>query len=336
MRKPSTNTSVVHLSKPYHVIHASHEFACYLGYSPEELNGRSLAIMQSQDIGSCKCFEEIMEALESGKCQESGIKIRRRDHSPVCVKIKAITTETGKDNIFGVISIMHMVEIVDCSSPANLPDITRSNMNTELNRPSRQHEDTSNPAVALKARAELQEALSKASCQICKTLLAHEKSRRSSTADISSHQQPSATRTSSVGAVESTVPGLHSHHTTLFPGASTQQPSMTRASSLPVSSSGSKLAGVPLDLIARCARETLSSVRAACALLSKSAADAAQLEAAAAGLIEAETLPQAGRWHRRDLSPALAAAWSAVARALRGHGAAARGTGPNHDDLYDE
>jgi hypothetical protein len=290
MREPSTNTSVVQLSKPYHVIHASHEFACYLGYSPEELNGRSLAIMQSQDIGSCKCFEEIMEALESGKCQESGIKIRRRDHSPVCVKIKAITTETGKDNIIGVISAIDLVEIVNCSSPANLPDITRSDLNTGLSCPSRQLEDTRKPAVALKARGALLEVLSRASRQICKTLLTHEKSRRSSMDDISSQQEPSAARTSSVGAVESIV------------------------------------AGVPLDIIARCARQALSSVRATCAHLSKSAADAAQLEAAAAGLIEAETLPQAGRWHRRDLSPALAAAWSAVARALRGQGSAARGS----------
>jgi hypothetical protein len=284
-----TDTCVVHLSKPYNVIHASREFACYLGYSPEELNGRSLALMQSQDSDTC-CFEEIMEALKSGKCQESGMKIRRKDHSDTCVKIKAITTETGKDNIIGVISAIDLVEIVNCSSPANLPDITRSDLNTGLSCPSRQLEDTRKPAVALKARGALLEVLSRASRQICKTLLTHEKSRRSSMDDISSQQEPSAARTSSVGAVESIV------------------------------------AGVPLDIIARCARQALSSVRATCAHLSKSAADAAQLEAAAAGLIEAETLPQAGRWHRRDLSPALAAAWSAVARALRGHGAAARGS----------
>jgi hypothetical protein len=87
------------------------------------------------------------------------------------------------------------------------------------------------------------------------------------------------------------------------------------------------VSGIPVDIIARCAKNALSSVRAACAAAAaESSTDATQLEAAAAGLIEAETLPQAGRWHRRDLSPALAAAWSAVARALRGHGAAARGS----------
>jgi hypothetical protein len=36
-----------------------------------------------------------------------------------------------------------------------------------------------------------------------------------------------------------------------------------------------------------------------------------------AALIEREALPQAGRWHRRDLVPGATAAWRAVIRALQ-------------------
>ena len=75
------------------------------------------------------------------------------------------------------------------------------------------------------------------------------------------------------------------------------------------------MGGVPLELIARCAREAVAAIRASCDD-GCGACDAARL-GMAAGLVEAEALPQAGRWHRRDLAPALGAAWRAVLRALQ-------------------
>ena len=73
--------------------------------------------------------------------------------------------------------------------------------------------------------------------------------------------------------------------------------------------------GVPLEIVARCARDAFATVRSACDD-GRGGCDAARA-VLAAQLVEAEALPQAGRWHRRDLAPGLAAAWNAVLRALR-------------------
>ena len=63
-------------------------------------------------------------------------------------------------------------------------------------------------------------------------------------------------------------------------------------------------------LIAQCGRTALAAIRMA------SGGDPRWL-ALCAAVIEREALPQAGRWHRRDLVPAATAAWRAVVRALR-------------------
>ena len=72
--------------------------------------------------------------------------------------------------------------------------------------------------------------------------------------------------------------------------------------------------GVPLPLVARCARDTLVAISAACA------DGCGGWDAGRVGvvrrLVEAEVLPQAGRWHRRDLVPGLEATWRAVLRNL--------------------
>ena len=62
-------------------------------------------------------------------------------------------------------------------------------------------------------------------------------------------------------------------------------------------------------LVARCARMLLNAVRHACS--DRSVIDPSLLRLCA-DLIGEEVLPQSVRWHRRDLSPALIAAWSAV------------------------
>jgi hypothetical protein len=68
------------------------------------------------------------------------------------------------------------------------------------------------------------------------------------------------------------------------------------------------------EIIARCARTALAAVRgSACC---GDAADLSRRLAMCASLIEREALPQAGRWHRRDLVPAATAAWRAVLRAI--------------------
>ncbi len=75
-------------------------------------------------------------------------------------------------------------------------------------------------------------------------------------------------------------------------------------------------ASVPPALVAACARQALATILAAGSGGGRSAVwDAARARACAA-LLEAEALPQAARWHRRDLVPALLAAWAAVRRAL--------------------
>ena len=102
------------------------------------------------------------------------------------------------------------------------------------------------------------------------------------------------------------------------------QATITRSRSEPLPGEAAALAttgGVPLELVARCARKALAAVRAACD------DGAGGWDAGRAGLItwlvEAEALPQAGRWHRRDLAPALMAAWRAVLRALAAAGVGA-------------
>ncbi len=72
--------------------------------------------------------------------------------------------------------------------------------------------------------------------------------------------------------------------------------------------------GAPPQLVAHCARQALAAVRAACG---GSDGWDAGLARACAALLEAEALPQAARWHRRNLVPALLAAWRAVLRALQ-------------------
>ena len=102
-------------------------------------------------------------------------------------------------------------------------------------------------------------------------------------------------------------------------------PAITRSRSEPLPGEAAALAttgGVPLELVARCASKALAAVRAACD------DGAGGWDAGRAGLVtwlvETEALPQAGRWHRRDLAPALAAAWRAVVRALAGGKAGGR------------
>jgi hypothetical protein len=67
------------------------------------------------------------------------------------------------------------------------------------------------------------------------------------------------------------------------------------------------------EQIAHNARTLLSAVRQACS--SGSALDPRRL-LMCAELVAAEELPQAARWHRRDLAPGLIAAWRAVLRAI--------------------
>ncbi len=72
--------------------------------------------------------------------------------------------------------------------------------------------------------------------------------------------------------------------------------------------------GVPLDLVKHCARQTLAAIQPACRSVG-GGWDAA-LARACARRLEVEALPQAARWHRRDLVPALLTTWRAVLRAL--------------------
>ena len=76
-------------------------------------------------------------------------------------------------------------------------------------------------------------------------------------------------------------------------------------------------------LIARCASSGASQVIGLCDAGTGGCGGAAWRLRLCAALIEQEVIPQAARWHRRDLSPALLAAWHAVLTALREATAAA-------------
>jgi hypothetical protein len=88
--------------------------------------------------------------------------------------------------------------------------------------------------------------------------------------------------------------------------------SQSDSDSVLLSSQGSSNVVTPA-LVARCARTALATVRAACG----GGSGDPRLLALCAALIEREALPQAGRWHRRDLVAGATAAWRAVLRALR-------------------
>ncbi len=71
--------------------------------------------------------------------------------------------------------------------------------------------------------------------------------------------------------------------------------------------------------MARCVNLLLAHVRQVC---SYGGVPSRQRLRMCAALVSAEVLPQAARWHRRDLAPGLIAAWRAALRAIA----------PPHDD----
>ena len=117
--------------------------------------------------------------------------------------------------------------------------------------------------------------------QICKAILANEKERKSHTAEL---------------------------------GATTPTTASAGQSDAKIAQLLAATGGVPLPLVARCARDALAAISAACAD-SCSGWDAGRV-GVVRRLVEAEVLPQAGRWHRRDLVPGLEATWRAVLRNL--------------------
>ncbi len=67
------------------------------------------------------------------------------------------------------------------------------------------------------------------------------------------------------------------------------------------------------EIVARCANILLADVRQAC---SYGGVPSQRRLCMCAALVSAEVLPQAARWHRRDLAPYLIAAWRAALRAI--------------------
>lgn len=80
------------------------------------------------------------------------------------------------------------------------------------------------------------------------------------------------------------------------------------------SQAATTVAGVSVELIAKCARGAFISLRTACDD-GTGRWDIART-ALAMRLVADEVLPQAERWHRRDLVDALTEAWRAVLRVL--------------------
>ena len=301
---PAAETSkelcLVQSSRPFHIVQASPEFAPYFGYDMDELHGPNLELLQSPESGTLR-FEDTIKALKSGKEQESE-QDDERDGSRIRAPVKVSTllalevgvslAATSKKATITQ-SFVHVDD--DYDSPA-LPDVFRNALNIEAqhrlcmqqktqlarevcsNINSTQLTTSATCKSAEEATDKLRCLLSRASCQICKALLASEKDMRAA-------------------------------HSNAAPPTTAAATPIHQATPPPV------MGGMPLELIARCARQALVSIRSACDD-GGGGLDGARA-AMALRLVEAEVLPQAGRWHRRDLAPALEATWWAVVRALR-------------------
>ena len=288
---------LVQSSTPFHIVQASPDLSSFFEYDLDDSHGRSLELVHSPERGNTR-YEDAIKASKSGKEQESELNVDKKYGSRIRTPVKvsmlpALEVAVSLDVTSKKATTTHSFVHVDdgyYDSPA-LPDVFRNALNIEAQhrlcmqqKTQIAHEASSNitskqlPASATCKSAEeatdkLRCLLSRASCQICKALLASEKDMKA----------------------------FNAAHPT------------TAAVTAPPPPLG--MGDMPLELIARCARQALVSIRSACDD-GGGGLDGARA-AMALRLVEAEVLPQAGRWHRRDLAPMLEATWRAVFRALR-------------------
>ena len=130
-----TATCLVQLARPFHIIQASHEFAAFFGYSAEELQGRSLKLLQRPD-NSKLTFEDLIKALKSGKEQKQRVDVSKKDCSSCFIWIKTSLTymsDNGEDTV-AMLSVQEddLFGFKENGNDFNsLPDTFQDNLNTD-------------------------------------------------------------------------------------------------------------------------------------------------------------------------------------------------------------
>ena len=288
-------TCFVQSSKPFHIVQVSPEFAAYFGYGVEELHGRSMKLLQGPDCSTIR-FEDIIKALKFGTQQELEVDVDKKDSSRARARIKASIMSTLEKNMESLARISMMksdvcsftdVADVEDNNPPVLPDAFHDALNTRPCHVQQTHQPLKVPGNVLSTATQptlVQSDNNEVITSQLRCMLSQE-SCRICKALLANEKEIQATRAKAVPPTASPIK---------FDGVS---------------------ANVPLELVARCARKALVSIRSVCDD-GDGGWDGARA-ALALRLVEAEVLPQAGRWHRRDLAPMLEATWRAVFRALR-------------------
>ena len=218
----SRRCCLVQSSRPFHIVQASPEFASYFGYDVHELHGRSMKLLQGSECGTVR-FEDTIKALKSGKEQESELDVNKKDGSGARarIKISLLRNLADVEVSLAVISIEPTIKHFlvhadnDYDSRAR-PYTSHKALNIEAQHRICMHQKThhtrDNPSTnpssmprqptfcatsksAEESTDKLRCLLSRASCQICKALLArkgHQSIQRCTSRDCSSHGSSSA------------------------------------------------------------------------------------------------------------------------------------------------
>ncbi len=303
----STASCIVLSSSPYHTCEASPEFAGFFGYCPDEIKGRSLQLLHGPDSVSTS-INDMIKALGISKQQKSEIPLFKKDGTrlQVLVNVEYRPTTCSMDSAAAV--SVHL-SAAPCASgdidhyrhsEGNLQDSVCESLNIE--NLSSKHLQQHEPMIASDAiLGMLRIVLSRASCQVFSVPCV-----RGCTF------APNATLASNWLFSAIALRRLSARHPQICKTLLAQHKNGW-APPAHVPSAIEPTPGAPLELVAQCARQALAAIQAACGGGDGWDAERARV---CATLLEAEALPQAARWHRRDLVPALLAVWRAVLRAL--------------------
>ena len=218
----SRRCCLVQSSRPFHIVQASPEFASYFGYDVHELHGRSMKLLQGSECCTVR-FEDMIKALKSGTEQESDLDVDKKDGSRTRARIKvSMFGNLANARVsLAVVSIeptvIHFLDQVDdeydsASFAYNIHNTlnietqhricmqqkahhTRDNPSTNPSSMPRQPTFCATSKSAEESTDKLRCLLSRASCQICKALLArkgHQSIQRCTSRDCSSHGSSSA------------------------------------------------------------------------------------------------------------------------------------------------
>ena len=128
----SISTCLVQQTKPFHVVKSSNEFASYFRYNVDELQGRSLKLLQSPDSGAFR-FEDMITALKSSNQQECEVQLRMKDCTSCCVRVRASTTKIMDKcgSFLAIISLEESAIKDEEDKIPSLPDTIQDDLNTD-------------------------------------------------------------------------------------------------------------------------------------------------------------------------------------------------------------